>query len=72
MSVSELERFQEPIQKVNWINQGSVFILNEENGVLASTKDIRLPSSISYGQLSGKSGTVAGWFLQQQYLNPNV
>lgn len=59
VSVLELERFQEPIQKVNWINQGSVFILNEENGVLASTKeDIRLPSSISYGQLSGKSGTV--------------
>lgn len=56
--VLELERFQEPIQKVNWINQGSVFILNEANGVLASTKDIRLPSSISYDGLSGKSGTV--------------
>lgn len=54
--VLELERFQAPIQKVNWINQGSVLILNENNEVLVSTKDMVLPASISYDDLSGDSG----------------
>ncbi|MDR6880815.1 helix-turn-helix domain-containing protein [Bacillus sp. 3255] len=56
--VLEMERFQAPIQKMNWINQGSVFILTEDNVVLASTKAMRLPASISYDRLTEQSGMV--------------
>ncbi|WP_422657783.1 helix-turn-helix domain-containing protein [Paenibacillus sp. EC2-1] len=56
--VLELERFQAPIQKVNWINQGSVLILDENNEVLVSTKNMRLPPSISYERLNGGGGIV--------------
>lgn len=56
--VLELERFQAPIQKVNWINQGSVLILNDSNQVLASTIETALPESITYDRLSGESGMI--------------
>lgn len=53
-------RIQEVIKNVEWVNQGTVFILDRNDNILASTGEPEFPVDFDYGIFSGPQGVTSG------------